>query len=268
MAWYDSDYRQQVCITVITDSTATSRNVRVTIPVGLDAFWNAVDDDGFGVRFTDSDGVTLLAHDRQSWTKATRTGVFDIETATMAGASNRAVLLWMYFEPGTVGSDTPTAVATASQLTGEIELAAPNSYVVVVQTPPANTGEPDAAFQKSVDEAVHVWLDWTPMLQPPSRTYNGRLRFEEPFHAGVQVLDNGGTAVPSMTDAADMRWVVYRAQGSSRLRVALRVLVQAGVNLSAYAVEAKLTTAAPGSGSAHQERATRVGFYTRNVLEA
>ena len=58
MAWYNDPasalvYRRRKAFSIVTDSTATSRDVTLTIPVGWDDFWAAIDDDGYGVTVRD-----------------------------------------------------------------------------------------------------------------------------------------------------------------------------------------------------------------------
>lgn len=259
-------YRRRIPITVVTDSAATPRNVRITVPTGLDELWDTIDANGYGVRVTAGDGETLIDHNRQAWTLASRELVLDIEGVATPGATDRAVLLWLYYAPTATPTNASTAVAVTSQLTGYIELGMPGHLVTAARPPAPTRTAPADRIQKTVDDAVHLWLDWTSVLQLACRTYQGQRRYEEPYYGSYQVLNSVGTAVPAMAAASSMRWVTYRAGGRGVERVALRVLLQSGTDTESFTVEAVLATTVPGVSGQVRRVSHSVGLDTTDLL--
>jgi hypothetical protein len=268
MAWLREEFRYQVPISVPVTSVTSPRDVSITLPKGLDDFWNNVDDAGAEIRVTTSDGETAQSYGLASFNKATRTGTLGLQAADLGGATDRLALFWLYFGTTTPLGSGATVFTPSSSETGYIELGAPSTYIVTLTPPQAGATAPKRAFQKGAAEEVFVWLAVSGLLEQPRAPYRGRFRLEEPGVTQVQVLNttSGSSVEPSMTVPADLRWVsVPRPGGRSELF--LRMRLKGGSDGDRYVIEGKFTTSKPGVSATYRNLAPRVGFRVIDLTE-
>jgi len=198
MSWYKSGsnafgFRTAIAVDG-TGAGAGSVNVTVTVPSDHSAFWDNVQADGDDVRFTQSDGSTVLAYERTTWDYANRSAVFKITAFNLASAGDMGNL-WMYFGNSTVSSGS-TAYGGGALQTGQIIVSGPTIQDLVVE-PGSLQGEtsPRYQLQKTPDESVFVWVDVP--LSTRSTLFNGYFYAEEIQYADVSADDSNVTVAMS-----------------------------------------------------------------------
>lgn len=265
MAWLSSTWRRRVPISAVTDSTASTRDVTVSIPAGWDEFWDAIDASGHGVRVTEADGVTPIVYDWSGFNKTNKTGTIQLESAPTPSAANRCVLYWMYYYPTSTASNGSGSVTVTSGLTAYIDLGRPGQEVVQVGRQRAGATTPEDRVAKPEDASTFVWLDFSRVLQKARSPYNGRMSWEEAAVANVAVLDDGGTPAAGLTDDTEMRWI--SAVSGSVERVYLRLRLKAGTSGEKYTLVGEFYTATPDD-SPYRVIQERVGVSVYDQLEA
>ena len=138
--WYDDNYLYRAPIVVDGSATAAGTvDATITIPE-THVFWQTVQTSGFDVRFTTSNGFTLLAYNRRTWTHASKVGVFDIDSITHH-TTNTMTVIWVYwgYAAATDGSTAPV-IAAALNASGLV----PTPWLlagVMAGVPPSSDGD-------------------------------------------------------------------------------------------------------------------------------
>lgn len=268
MAWLDDDYTQRKAFNVNATTGAGSVDVQLTIPTGWDAFWDAIDSNGYGVRFTGPDGVTELDYQLSSWTYASRTAVYQIDDMPLASTADTCVLVWIYFAPQATATDGSTSFTPGTLAPAVMELGEPDpASAIPLRSQTPGESAPADRIAKSTAEVRDLFLDVTSAMQPASGRYNGRRLWEEPGVASVDVLDSGGSSVASMNEASAMRWVSVE-RGNGRQRLYLRVRVKAGTDATNYTLSTTILTATPLSSPTYRTLPMRVGVQVLDQLES
>lgn len=261
MGWYDADFLYRAPITVDNATGAASADVTFTVPDDWDHFWDAIQSDGDDVRITSSDGQTLQSYAWQSFTYASRTGVLEIDGATLSSTAGMDCL-WLYY-----GNDSATdgsaATTIASARSGYIELGRPSTHIIEAQPESPGTTRPRARIQKTSDEQLFVWWRISGLLEQRAEPYNSRRLYEEPLSAAVTVTD-GGSAQGSMVSATKQRFVEVRGRGGG---IYVRAFIQAGADDTDYTLELDLKTVVPADTS-HRILEPRALLRVRDVSEA
>ena len=189
MSWYSSTWGYRLPVTIDNTSGATSFDATVTVPFDSEIFWSNVESDGHDVRFTKSDGVTLLAYNRATWNYANRSGVFDVDSVTCA--SNDATAVMFVYFGNSAATDGSTSPSISSAKTGTIEVACASGQTVLLA--PFRPGETIAQQKvvKSATEEIDVWIDCRRALQTRCEAYQNSRRYEEIDYIGVQVTSGG-----------------------------------------------------------------------------
>lgn len=213
MSWYKSGsdtFGFRTGVAVDGTGLVTTLNVTVTVPPDHALFWDNVQSDGDDVRFTQSDGMTVLAYERTTWDYANRSALFKVTAFNLASAGDMGNL-WMYFGNSTVSSGS-TAYGGGALQTGQIIVSGPTSQDLIVE-PGSLQGEtsPRYQLQKTPDESVFVWV--LVNLATRDTLFNGYFYGEEIQYADV-VADDANVTV-AMTD---LRLFTNR-QGFAFLRV-------------------------------------------------
>ena len=172
MSWYSSTWGYRLPVTIDNTSGATSFDATVTVPFDSEIFWSNVESDGHDVRFTKSDGVTLLAYNRATWNYANRSGVFDVDSVTCA--SNDATAVMFVYFGNSAATDGSTSPSISSAKTGTIEVACASGQTVLL-----------APFRPGAT------IDCRRALQPRCEAYQNSRRYEEIDYIGVQVTSGG-----------------------------------------------------------------------------
>ena len=268
MAWLDSTYKKRRAFSVVTTSSGSTVDVVLTIPPGWDEFWDGIDANGYGIRFTEADGVTPIDYQLQTWTPASNIAVVNLDDVPMPGSTDKCVLLWMYYAPTGTATDGSTSFTLGASGTASMEMAQPDpaSAIRIREQTPGQT-VPDSRIAKSEDEVRDVFFALTRTMQPASTTYNGRRQWEEPGVASIEVQDSSGTPVASMNEVSAMRWVSVD-RGGGRQDVYLRARVKAGTTATKYTLIATVLTATPQSSPTYRTLTTPLGVQVKNQLES
>lgn len=217
MSWYNSNWQYRLPISVNNLSGASTIDATV-IPTGdVELFWSKVASTGHDVRFTASDGATLLAYNRASWTYASRSASFDVDSIS-ASSSDATVVIFMYFgySAASDGSTSPTISGAKST---SIEVASPGTPRVNLV--PFRPGETLAQQKvtKAAAEEIDVWIDCRKALQNRTDAYSNSQRFEEIDYIQVAVeaggTDDAGRYNEALTTISDPGWVKVRVKGGS-----------------------------------------------------
>ena len=82
---------------------------RLTLGPDLAHFWETVQSNGYDVRFATAGG-SIIAHERATWTYASKVGIFDFEIDVPATAPAGAVrTIYLYYGPATAVAVDPSA---------------------------------------------------------------------------------------------------------------------------------------------------------------
>lgn len=229
MTWYDKNWKYRAPVAVHNNGAGTTIDAQVTVPPHWDHFWNTIESNGHSIRFAQSDGTTLAAYNRSSWTYASRTGVFDIDSISAIG--NEVVAVYMYW--GNAGaSDGSTSPSISGAKDAEIEVGAPTTPVITLALDPYGNSNPRPRIQKTVSEVLDIWIDCRPMLSRRISTNAGSTRYEEIFSINMDVEANGASQA-SMFDESKTRVI---DPGWARVRV------KAGANNTSYTLIPRITT--------------------------
>ena len=230
MSWYDNAWKYREASAVDNSAgSGTTIDVQVTIPVHWNKFWSTIESDGHSVRFTQSDGTTIAAYNRQTWTYADKSGVFQIDA--IVALANQTTVIYMYWGNATVG-DGDSSPTISSAKTGEIEVGRPVAPIVAAGLDKYGASNPVARFQKTTAEVLDVWVDCRAMLAPRLVANAGSMRYEELHSVNFDVETNGSSQSAmfeeSKTRVIDPGWI--------------RVRVKAGSTGTAYTIIPKITT--------------------------
>jgi hypothetical protein len=235
MSWYKSGsdtfgFRTAIAV----DGTGlapgiTEVNVTVTIPSDHARFWDNVQSDGDDVRFTQSDGTTVLAYERTTWDYANRSALFKVTAFTVGLAANMGNL-WMFFGNSTIASGS-TAYGGGTLYTGRIITSGVAANDLVVE-PGSVPGETSARYdlQKTPAESVFVWV--RPLLTTRDVLFNGYFFAEEVQFVTISADDAKVTAtMPNMRLFTDSRGFAL-----------IRVLISGGADTETDTVRITVTT--------------------------
>lgn len=230
MSWYSTGnlFRASVSINNSGGSAGT-KDWALTIPEDWDHFWDNVLANGFDVVLTSENGRTKLNFERQSWTKATQTGVLRVDAHQLDTANIHHA--WLYYQDAAASVDPASTVTISGALTAEVELALGSRGRPLIIARPERPGRtaPAPQISKASTETIHLWWDLGHVLQRRSTESNGFRLLEEIEYVKFEVLDSG-TAVGGMVDAGKTRIVDGRY---------VRTLIKAGT--SGTPVTARLT---------------------------
>lgn len=186
-----------------------SANLGTLIP-DVDAFWDNVQTDGYDVRLVDPDGRTLLAFDRSSWSKSSRTGVFRCDG--YQAPATKQLLIWLVWgKPSADATDASTTVTISSAKTVYAFLADPTqadaaARVESIQRTRARATVPTTELRKESGESLYVFHR-APLLRRSALTvFADSQDFDCPQSAAHDVVDANGTDASTMYTAATGRW--------------------------------------------------------------
>jgi len=268
MAWLNRGWRDREPVSVPIPSTGGSRYVEVNLPKH-DALWDNLVD-VHDIRFTRANGTTEVFHELVSSdipNREMRVKIGDIDTT---GAEDKLLRLCMYFSPAdgfAHGAPSGGPITAVTGHEGYIEQAAPSTHIYLMRPPGPRASSPSRPLGKLTTDDIFVWLDPTDLLEPAARPYENHRDWEEPGLAEVEVRDASNAVVPALTDATELRWVVYRAKGKRRRRMALRVRFAPG-SVGAFTLRPRFTTTVPGLvGTGHRDLTDAIGVRVVNPLE-
>ena len=128
MAWIvasnGSEYRARLAITCDTSGATPGGAAvvaRVTLDPSLVDFWATVQSDGYDIRLATAGG-SLIAHERASWTHASKFGALDFEITLPADAPSGAMrVVYLYYGPATTVAVDPSAGPFANTVEAWVE---------------------------------------------------------------------------------------------------------------------------------------------------
>lgn len=235
MSWYkdlsaSQAYKRRWPITVYNSGAQGNYNVSVTLPTAWDEFWDLVQSTGYDLRFTRGDGLTVLTHERQTWTYASHTGVFDLSTVPLAGAG--VTLLWVYWGQASAADTTSAGIATTK--TGQVSLHRPTEVYRYRPSTPGNT-RPRDSIAKTAAEKRLVWVDYSAALGRRAGVGNKHDSYDE-LASIVLGVTAAGADQSAMYDQSEIV-----AVGRNVPLVGL--WVQAGTTATDYTIVGTMTTA-------------------------
>lgn len=217
-------------------ASSTNRDVQVIIPKTLEEFWANIGSDGYDIRVTDSDGITLIDYDWGTWNYNNRSGTLEIYgasgTNTWEAQQSSIPLIWIYVGDSDAGDGSTTATLT-SALNGFLSPERPSEIVIVTDPTPGRL-TPDNSRSKSSNDRRGYWFDFRPVLRRGARRYNDRAEWEEIDFLEVST-ETGGSGASLEIESST------RIEGGGLVRV----VVAGGTDGTDYTVIVKATTRIP-----------------------
>lgn len=159
MAWFSGwSYRQAITVDMSGKSGAGTNDMQVTIPTTWEHFWDTIDSSGNEIRVCSADGTTELAYEWKTITKATKTGVLDVDDVAYSNAPSVVMVFLYYGKSG--ASDGSTVFSLTAQVTGYIELLEGyNTIRAASETPGALVPRVSVPLTKDAKLAVSISLE-------------------------------------------------------------------------------------------------------------
>ncbi len=169
-----SNYAYRIAVTC--DTTGATPGgaavvARLTIGPDLVPFWDAVQSNGYDVRFATAGG-SIIAHERAAWDYTNRAAFFDFEIDVPATAPAGAVrTIYLYFSPATAVAVDPSAGPFANTVNAYAEPGRimPAGRAILWDSPSwsqsaaSNTPAPAQTVVVGVGEYRHIYavLGWS-----------------------------------------------------------------------------------------------------------
>lgn len=241
----------------------------VTIPKGLDDFWQRIDASGNELRVVSWDSQTLLSYSVDNgsggaFDRTNRLGRLRLDGVAVSGSVEAGMYLaWLYY--GSTSTQGTAAVATtmASVRAGYIETARPGMRRVRYEPPGINLTRPRTVLPaKRSQEAVYIWVDVTGALSRQIQPTGGAHLYEEAFWATSQIVNSSSTDQPTMYDNTKNRWVYEMETG----RTYLRVYCTGGSSGTNYTLACRVGTILPGASAFAQTITPIAGLPVRDLV--
>lgn len=248
MGWLSDNWRKRRIINFNNSGAGASGTVDVefVVPAEWDEFWDNIDINGFDIRITQADGVTLVPYDFASFNSTTRTGTIQVDGAYATGFANEVVVLFMYYDPVTGNSDGTSAVTISSAETGYMDFTDPRSLSAVYTFEPERPGISEPLYQTAGPTNVRnfVVIDITRSLERRQTPSGDRLNYEEPFSVIATSTNDAGSGA-SVHSLDYMGF--FEAQTPRGRRTFLRTTVESMVNGTNYTIIPNIVTLIPGA---------------------
>jgi len=226
-------WRRRVAFCVDFLSGSSPNDVSLNLTQLSDVFWDNVRTDGYDLRVTGADGITAITFERDSWSKANRTGVLEIDNMPFSTTDIMANG-WLYFDHTGTPSDVSTSVTLSSAKTAYMLMQGqiPADNVVVWRPERRGATKPRHIVVKQAGETIYVWFDMSRALQRFARAQHGSVLFEEIDYVKFEVLDVA-SAQAGMFE-----------EGTTRIQhpALVRCLVKAGSSGSDYTASLTVAT--------------------------
>lgn len=206
MSHYSSDYTYKFPVLVDNRSGSATIDASFTIPSEWGRFWSEIDSNGYGLRVTESDGVTLVTYQLASWTYATRTATIEVDDWSPPGSDGWYVL-WLYF-----GIASPTdgagSFTAASAKTGYIHIAEPTVPNWIAQRVADGSSVPPVSYQTDPEATLRLYCDITAELAVQEAPLNGSVSYEEVNEIAFAAT-NAGVADTNIWTADSLRLHIF-----------------------------------------------------------
>jgi hypothetical protein len=202
MSWLDADlaYRHPV---LVDDPSAASRQVDITIPRDLSAFFENVDAAGDDVRITQADGYTPIAYELSTFNLGNKTVTIGVHASTAPRAARN--VLWVYWgDPAAAAGATSRAAGSPIAATSTAELPAPSDPVFDGLT---RSNRPPAVWSMTAGETRRIWWDISGLIGPLGSPSEGQSTGEEVESLAADA-QTAGSGASSLWTAGSERIVV------------------------------------------------------------
>lgn len=276
MSWLAEEWQDRAMMCFRNIGSTTSPDVAVTIPQTFDRFWEVIDEDGFELRVTSADGVTVIPYELDNgsgaaFDKTARLGRLQMDEVITPGADDEIIVLWLYFDSGDdpQGEGASAVTITAAE-DGFIDLGTPSGAdrLVVAAPPRTGTTRPRHAFQVESTELAHFWLDLTDALEGNRTPHAGSEVYEEPYQFTFTAVDDAEADASALLDLTQSRFVeVHGGVGEGR-RVYLHFALIGFDPDTAYTLRPAITTRFPlDVGDLFRTLVIPIGVVSIDVLE-
>lgn len=248
MSWFSTSWKQRAPISLDRTGGTGSADATVSLPATWDRFWSGVSSNsGDDIRITDSDGLTLVTFDLDSFSKSGRTGTLEIDNYSVSTVG--MYQLWLYWN-SSGASTAVTPFVPATPKTGYIDPGLPTR---LFRYRPERYGAtvPRDTFVKASAEQVKIAVDFGAALQKARAPVNGHFDLEEIQYATVDV-QTGGVSTGTAFDVTKTRIL---------LGGRVSCLIKGGSSGTDYTVIVTVTTTL---GNVFEKR---VRMSVRNVVE-
>lgn len=238
MSWQSGSWQNRAPIAVNNNGGASTIDVTCTLPQQWAEFWDSVRSDGHDIRITDSDGVTALTWQRQTWNHGGKNAVIQIDAWSPASA-DATVIAWIYWNHTGTPSDDSGSFTASSAKTGTVinYIPPPGATVVQCSPLPTDSAVPLARYSWPPNQAGYIWWDLRGVLAAHGEPYQGHSQAEEVSAIVVQT-NNDGSGYASGNTPANTAMIERRG------RVFVAMWLLAGVNTADYIDQITITTTA------------------------
>ena len=221
--------------TITLDSLDTTSDYTITIPTSWSDFWDDVDSSGLEIAVTNADGTSSLTYQWSTFTKASRTGVLQIDNYISGTTGTAQIHLYWGMSGATTGAGSFSA---SSPRNGYVDL---GSVVRPIVTSPERPGDTQPRHQvsKVSTESIWVWFDFGQELIRMDSPSDTRSQWEE-IDGVTYAVNLAGSAQSGMVSAASSR--IYDGRY-------VRVLVQSGTTNTNYTISVAVSTTYPNKQS-------------------
>ena len=252
MAWLkltasDDPFRARFPVAVNASALGSSADKDVTfiVPPTLELFWASLGTDGFDLRVTDADGITVIQHKLttsggQAFNHANRLCEVNVfgQSGSVAWEAQQSSIAWLWVYVGDPDAgDAAVSASASSPLTGALTAEAA-ADVVMVTDPTPDRARPDNRRAKSSGERRAFWFDFSPGLRTAQRAFSDRLQLEEVNYVEVSTVSAGSGA--SIEVEASTRFA-----GTALVRV----VVAGGSDGTDYTLIVKASTISPNDST-------------------
>lgn len=216
MSWLSGyTHRFPVMVDITASASTADRDVTFTIPKGLRDFWDNVLSNGYDIRVTEQDGITELEYRRQTWDKATFSGVINAlgdsgsSNAWGPPVANSASLLWLYCGNSGASDGAVITAPTGLAANGYLTAGVPSAVIRYAPEAPEATIA-SQVITKSASDQLTVWVDFSAALgnlpKKASNTYASSVAYEEIAYANFLVHTGGADQAALYTEASTRFW--------------------------------------------------------------
>lgn len=266
--WFKETYTRRAIISVDNSAGAGSADIDVTIPKGLDAFWDVIDSAGNELRVVAPDSQTVLSYAIDNGSGgafdataiANRNGRLQIDGATLPAVANSTVGLWLYWGTTTTQGSGASAVSIASAINGYIEISNPGQYRFAHQPQVPGQTRPRHTVHKRASEEVALWVNYGELLQKRPTPANKGVYHEEIWYGTPSVVNTSAADQSAMYDASKNRLVWWNND------FWYKMVVKAGTTATNYTALPSVWTILPGGTAYNQRIISTIGLHVRDTI--
>ena len=238
MSWYSTNYKQRIPIAIkleyvggVPPAATATKDISITVPSNFDPFWTNIRSDAFDAILVSHDN-NLLTFKRASFNYANRQLTFEVDAFVYDNKENSTGLIFLYWNYSSA-TDLASVFTASSPMQASIFLGTPRGRLVMGDPTGNNTSNsPSATVQKSVDENVYVWFQYSTLLNRMKAPYNNRVFFESIKQVNVFSFDSTGTDSSGRFDALE---TVFSSGY-------IGIMAKGGTNNTTYLLGAFITT--------------------------